>query len=511
MIKELLDLQSKKKVDIIEKIFNTKNHSCTQARLLKELKMTYPTLRNLIETINYDAKLFGFENFSITHSPPNQLYTLEMDEESNIQMVIHSYIRQTTKFRLLELLLTTSFATIQVVADRLFISYTSIRKDIKELNKLLEPYCITISTSNGIYLEGEEMGIRMFYSMIFLTVFGGESWPFLFIRYSEISELLEKCPKEIYNARSFDKSIAIHFYIAIHLLRVRQNNPVLPSQLHNVPIYKPYSDRSKQSFHSFVAQLKSYLPNLNEQKLIFSSRIILSVITAFGSYSSIKKVPTFFYSEPLLTKNDFFTTAIAICEKVNNHLSVPFSETEKENLLYSLMSVNYRYLLFKKIDLCLEPIILGYSKIDRDIRKRHKVRHLELLINRMMNLEEFSVLNAHKQELAADYLIIFEKRIDFSKHTKTINVAVLSIISNETSVANFMNYFSNYYNVCVKDGWNSRTDLIICDFPLSEHVQASFGINQPIVYVHTRWSGSDYEKINKALARIAIDKFVNNV
>lgn len=271
-MKELLDLKSKKKVAIIEKIFQFENHSCTQALLLEELRMTYPTLRSLIETINSDVERFGHENFSITHSPSNQLYTLNIHEESSIQLVIHSYVKDSPKFKLVELLLTSTFPNLQVVADKLFISYVSIRKDIKELNELLRPYQVQISTSNGVKLEGDEMGIRLYYTFLFLTVYGGESWPFSFIQYFEITELLSKCPKEIYNAGLLDKGMLLHFYFAVHLLRVRRDNPIQESHIFKVPLYSPYSNESKKSFAHFLLRLRNYVPNEKEEELIYNAR-----------------------------------------------------------------------------------------------------------------------------------------------------------------------------------------------------------------------------------------------
>ena len=510
-MKELLDLKSKKKVAIIERIFHSKNHSCAQSLLLEELDVTYPTLRLLIETINSDALKFGYETFSITHSPSNQLYTLNTHEESSIQLIIHSYVKESPKFKLLELLLTSDFPKLQMAADKLFVSYGSIRKDIKELNELLKQYRVSISTSNGIRLEGDEVGIRLYFTFLFLTVYGGESWPFKFIRYFEITALLDSCPKEIYNAKFLDKSMMVHFYLAVHLLRVRQNKFIPDSHSFCIPLYMAYSEESKRSYELFLINLSNYVPNVSGENLRYTARIILSVIVAFGSYASIEAVPTFFYSDPLFKQNGFLELIFLIDEKIEQHLSIPLSHNEREKLLYSLMSVNYRYLFFKNVSLNLEALILGYTKIDRNLKKRHKVKHLKLLVNKLMELEEFSLFEPYKKELSSDYFLILEKRIDFSTHTLPINVVILSVVSNETGVLDFKKTFSNYYNVQVADTLEGEVDLVISDFPLSHQLLSANSIKQPIVYVNTRWSESDYLKINKKLAEIATVKFINKV
>lgn len=198
---------------------------------------------------------------------------------------------------------------------------------------------------------------------MYLNVYGGESWPFLFIRYFEITELLKKCPKEIYDAELLDKGMLVHFYVAVHLLRIRQKKHVQNFHAFNVPLYKPYSSESKKSYEAFGKELSRYVPNLNSELLNLTTRFMLSVVIAFGSYSSIEKVPAFFYSDPLFKKTTFLDAIFAVYEEIDGHLSIPLSEIEKEKLLYSLMSVNYRHLLFKNICLDLNSLIIGYDNI----------------------------------------------------------------------------------------------------------------------------------------------------
>lgn len=510
-MKELLDLNGKKKVAIIEKIFKSKKHSCSQTILLNELNMTYPTLRSLVETINMDAAYFGYEHFFITHSPTNQMYTLNIHEENSVQLVVYSYIKESPKFKLLDLLLTNSFPNLKSVADRLFISYNSLRKDIYELNELLEQYDFHVSLNSGVSLEGDEVGIRLYYTFLFLTLYGGETWPFKFIHYYEITELLDNCPKEIYKSGYLDKNVLVHYSVAIHLLRIRQKNYILDSHSFIVPLYKPYSPESKQSYEEFSAVLRKYVPNINEKLLMMATSFILSTILALGSYAFIDKVPTFFYSEKQFEKINFHDITSAICNKVDQLLSIPLSYIEREKLIYSIMSVNYRYLLFRNLNLNLESMIIDYGNIAGNSRKKHKVKHLKLLIQKFMDQDKLSIFEPNKKELAADYFIILEKCIDFSKHTLPIKVAILSMISTDTSASDFLSYFSNYYNVHISEKMEGDVDLVISDILMSNQVLTIFSINQPTVYVNTRWSEIDYEKINSKLAEIATNKFINKI
>lgn len=301
----------------------------------------------------------------------------------------------------------------------------------------------------------------------------------------------------------------IHYYVAVHFFRVRKNFLVPETRKFDIPLYTPYSVSSTESFNEFTCNLKRYVPNISTNIKLFTSRLLMSVLLALGSYSSIDKVPSFFYTEVQFEENKFLGTILFISEQVDLQLSIPFSKSEKEKLLYSLFSITYRFFLFKGLSMDLSSIIMGFSEIGRNSKKIHKMKHLERLVREMMNLEELSILTPFKKELGDNYLLILEKRIDFSKHTLPIKVAIFSVISNETATFDFLSRFSNYYNICVTDKMDKNIDLFISDFSLSPQVISSLRIHQPIIYVNTRWTESDYEKVNTKLAEIATEKFLN--
>lgn len=511
-MKELLDSKSKKKIDIIEKIFHSNKHSCAQSDLLNDLNLTYPTLISMVEGINNDLLGFGYESFSITRHSYNQSYSIGISENMSIQLVIHAYIRKSSKFKLLELLLTSSYSNLESLSRRLFISYSSVRRDIKDLNQLLSKYSLKISAKDGVRLEGDELGIRLFYTILFLTAYGGELWPFSYIQYLEITKILKDCPKEIYVAGSIDKSMLVHYYFAIHLLRVRKNYLIPETRSFDIALYTPYPKESIEAFDTFTSNLNKYLPNLSNRVLTFTSRLLLSTVLAMGNYSPIDKVPAFFYCEDQLKETKIVETVIFMIDLVEQHLSIPFSSGEKEKLLYSMLSVTYRYFLFKGVSMDLSSTIMGFTEIQRNVRKKHKINHMRDLVRQMMDREELSIFDPFRKELEQNYLLVLEKRIDFSKHTLPIKVAIFSIISNENAVFDFMSYFSNYYNVSIVDNIETDTDidLFISDFVLSPQVISSLSISQPVVYVNTRWIDSDYEKINTKLAEIATENFINS-
>ncbi|MGM0167101.1 hypothetical protein IGI39_002081 [Enterococcus sp. AZ135] len=510
-MKYLLDKKTLKKVEVIETIFDSKNHMCAQKKLLEKNQITYPTLLAMVDIINDDVRRFGYSEVEIIHISTNKIFVLNINEDASIQLLLHAYIRESPKFELLKLLLTSSYPNLQLISDKLNISYSELRRGIKELNDSLKTNGVQISTNKGVALVGDELGIRLYYTFLFLLVYGGESWPFTFIQYFEITKLLQNCPNEIYRSGSIDKSVLIHFYVAIHLLRDRKNELVPTSRKFDISLYHSYSEETEICISKFILNIKSYVPNMNDEHLRFTSKLLISVLLAFGSYASIEKVPSFFYCETEFEKNGFLQIAYFIYEQVNQHLYIPFSNSEKEKFLYTIMSINYRFFLFKGLNINLDSVIVSYGDIKRNTRKQHKVDHLRPLIQQMMDLPELIDLAPFKEVLSSEYLTVFDRCIDFSKHTRLIKVAIISIVSNKTATFDFMSYFSNYYNVCVVDELEPGIDLFISDFPMSHKVLTALKIDQPIVYVNTRWNEADFGKVNQMLATIATDNFINEI
>lgn len=508
-VRELLDVKDQKKLLVIEKIFYAENHSCAQEILLEELKITYPTLMTTIEKINEDLTDFGYPNFSIIHSPSNQLFSFDLKEDISMQIIVSMYLKASIKFEILEALLHRSYPTMKDLANKLNVSYLSIRTNIKKLNELLEGNKIVISTKKELSIQGNELSIRLYYTFILLFVYGAEKWPFSFIGYFEISNLLVHCPKEIYLAKTFDKSLLVHYYVAIHLLRDKKGNQLNREDMMKIPLYQAYSIESKKESQSFFQEMHNHMANVSIAYLTFSAQVLFSCILAFGGYSVIKNPPMFFYKDQQIKEIGFLDTIFFIMERIEQYLTTPLSKQEKDKLLYSLMSVNYRVHLFEDLKLDLELLIPEYRKIERHPAKKYKLDYVITLINEVISSNKNLLSNPFQEYLKYQYLQIIDKRIDFSKHTQKIKIATLSIISNEILTQELYAHFSQFYNIEVVEQLEANIDLFVSEFKLSQEVIQSLKVNQPVVYVHSRLVDSDYDKINKCLEEIAITKFKN--
>ncbi|EAE4973781.1 transcriptional regulator, partial [Listeria monocytogenes] len=95
------------------------------------------------------------------------------------------------KFQILETLLLSSFPNLQVLANEVHVSYSGIKKEIKELNEELRERNLYISTGSQVEITGDEFSLRIFYTFLFLVAYSGDRWPFSFVKYDEITDILE--------------------------------------------------------------------------------------------------------------------------------------------------------------------------------------------------------------------------------------------------------------------------------------------------------------------------------
>ncbi|SET55118.1 Mga helix-turn-helix domain-containing protein [Enterococcus malodoratus] len=502
-MRELLDLRYQKKIEMIELIFYSKNHSIAQTELLDALEVTYPTLVATVDKVNLDAKEFGYNDFTIVHSPQQQLFSLEIKEDLGIQFMFSAYLKKSLKFQLLQLLLTESFPTMKILANKMNVSYFSIRQTVKQLNEKLDSRHMSISTDKEVAIVGNELAIRLYYSVLYLFVYGGGEWPFSFIHYFEISKLLADCPKEIYVSGTIDKTLLVHYYTAIHLLRDKKGQFL--SDI-NAPLYSPPLIEEEDTYRSFVLKMKKYLVNANDAYVNYTSSALISCILAFGNYSTIETPPPFFYLDKRLQDLDFLASIYLFVEQLEQNFLIPFSTIEKNKILYALMSTHYRTLLFEDMNLDLDSSLPVYRALTRHPSKLFKIDYLKQLIRKIMDSNASAYTKLDQTYLEKEYVLILDKYINLSKHTKEIKVAVLSIVSNELLTQEFKANFSAYYNIEVVEEYDRKIDLFISDFLLSKEVIKSLKIKHPIVYVHTKLAEGYYEKLNKQLAEIATIK-----
>jgi hypothetical protein len=155
----------------------------------------------------------------------------------------------------------------------------------------------------------------------------------------------------------------------------------------------------------------------------------------------------------------------------------------------------------------LKDIFTDYLNVDKDRRKRHKIKQIKRIIALEMQTAEFKSFENYKEYLATEYCLIYDRHIHLEKYTAPINISFLTALSKQTIQEEVLHYFSTYYNLHVVNTLSTEVDLIISDIPLSSSVIPSLRLNKPIVYCHMQLIDSDYDKIAAALSAIAKKKF----
>jgi len=503
----IVDKLDKKKLLFIQTIFESDHHICTLETLLRSVDINSQTAISIFHSILEDIRLTDLsESIDLSYSQTNRLFRLQLSDSFTIQNFMNVYILRSTKFKLIKSLLTTSYDTLQDAADSLHVSYSHVRRMIAELNLYFEPMGLRIHSRRKVNLDGNEISLRFFYTALYLTTYGIEYWPFASFNYLELSELLDDCPTEVFESRSLDKNVLTHYYLAIHLLRERQGFSI-DQEKTLISLYKPFSPSHQEAFQRFSASLGKYLPYHSVEKLRKEAQLICSSLLALGSFSSIETAPDFFLLDEQLNNQQFTHKALRIIDRVNHHLYIPLTTRERNKILYSVLCLHYRVAYIGKPLNYIQTLLPYYSHEAIDARKRHKIQHIQALVENEMKSNEFDWGKDFYDYLLSQYCLIYDKNIEFEKHTAPITIAFLSIISNQTLQNDVCQYFSSYFNLNVANSLNDNVDIIISEVPVSVDTISALRLHQPIIHCHQKLVQSDYEKITEALAKIARKNF----
>lgn len=498
-----VDNPDKKKIVFIQTVFDSDQHICSLDTLEDTVKVNRQTIFSLFQSIIEDIRLANFSDLiTIDYASINQIFRMSISEAFNIQTLINLYVKRSVKYRLLYSLLTKTFETLQEAADSLNVSYIQIRRVIADLNIFLESIDLKIHSRRTVFLAGDEITLRFFYTVLFVSTDGITAWPFPSFSYYEISALLDHCPKEVFYSKSLDKMAFTHFYLAVHLLRERQGFPVKKEDF-AISIYQPYTNSNKDEFKAFYHSVGNYLPHYTESKIIENSQIICSSLVALGGYASVDIAPDFFFTDSDLNQQNFSQKASTVIDQIEAYLKEPLTPAERNRMLYLILCLHYRISYIGKPLEKLRSLLPYYFYEASDLRKQYKMNAIQSLIEQVLYSLDLGSTDPFYDYMLFQYCLIYDKCTDFEKHNAPITVAFISIISNQTMQKDITQYFSSYFNLIIAESLSHEIDLIISEVTISSEVISALRLHQPILYCHQKLVDSDYEKITEALAVIA--------
>lgn len=497
-----LEIADKKKLKLLKKIYYTKNHACFKYTLLEQLNITDRTLQETLTHIEEDLIAFNYqEAIKITFHNKKQLYKIDISEDASLDLLFIFYLERSIKFQLLKGLLTNSLDDISSTAKRFYTSYSSLRRSIFDLDSFFSTYGLSIKIRGKIELVGNELVIRTLFTLLYLNAYSGSKWPFSFL-FFEITQLLEKVPNEIYPEHSLDRTYLLHYYLAITVIRLRSNCFTEDEASQKALYNGEQGQKSALEFTEFKKNLHQLAPTLSRQQLEQEARLIVSGVICFGSYQSIEKIPTFFYTDEQLLKIHFMDDLLIIMEHVLTYFQAPLSSEAKELLLYRLSTIHYRLYLFQEQTNTIGD--LWYASLYENIDgiKNIQLNILNDMVSTLLAKEGFAYLKPYSSYLIQEYFYMLEGDLSLKYLLPPINILFLSSTCNRKLMQKHYLHLDNEVQVNIYDHLTPEVDLIISNFVIFRNIMNKISIHQETVHVNDSYFESDYLHVREKIEQI---------
>uniref|UniRef100_A9U780 Predicted protein n=1 Tax=Physcomitrium patens TaxID=3218 RepID=A9U780_PHYPA len=196
----------------------------TLAEVEKSLGVSDKTIRKMVEEISKQLP----SDITIEVSRGKGVFLHRDGRGKTMSEVISSMFRQTTFYRLMNLLFTTDGRfTVEELAEEMFMSISSLKKLIVHLNNNdLKPYKLRITYSSP-KIKGNEMNIRYFYWKLYCDAYEFTGWPFANINFDFIHQLITNIENEKNIVFFINAKRKLSFLLAISTYRVMRGKSVL--------------------------------------------------------------------------------------------------------------------------------------------------------------------------------------------------------------------------------------------------------------------------------------------
>lgn len=510
-VNELLDVKTKRKIDFLEEVYQADNHIVTKKVLLETLNVTEKTLIQIFQAINHDLEQFNLvDRTQLIYFKSKQLISFSIQPSFSFQLLKNQYIKESLRFKILKRLLLKKDRTLNDLADSLFVSYSTVRREISALNIFLEDYEIKIRPQkDGLIINGHELSIRIMYTYLFSNIYGMSHWPKEFINQHEVTSILDLIPKIIFNSRFTDKTMVAYYFCAIHILREPQIKNLSFNFSEDELFYSPVSKEEHEQLDRMVSLFSKRALYL-ESNPVYSCRFLISCIIVIGPYSYISKIPECLLENQILRKTNTINSNHHFISKLNCSLITKLTKSEEQKLLYCFTIIHYRMLLFNTVPPAIEKVLPNYSLHMQHDEKKFLLKHYQKQISRLIHLCLSRNLEPFRAYIEKSYLITLDTQLSILTQTPQINVHCVSITSNDVLYKNIHNYFSPRFNLKKCVTFSENCEIIITDHYISKNSifseKLKLSNSVTIVYIDSYLSAYDYKKILKAFRSIANNK-----
>jgi len=396
------------------------------------------------------------------------------------------------------LLFEKDYVLLNNLADELFVSRSTISKDINEIKKTLKKYDLTIDSLpyKGIYVSGEELSKRHF-----------------ILNYFFVSRF-KKSLESLFNEENFMQDITIDEIYIIVLDEVRETNfKVSDYVLNNIVLHISLSIKRIQDGFEFEKNMDNQI-ELSETTLEMSNRILTQIEHVVGfefpeeetNYLSLYFQKTKYnqYKEKNPVQSKLERQVYDVLKTIDKETGY---EMQEDRILYDGLLTHMKQLLFRinQDKKSINPLLNEIKEKHSDTLKLTKkyLSKIPLLKNKQLDDNEWGYLTLH--------LVAYIERFKNKSKLSVLVVCATGVGSSQMLKARLENEFGSKINIIdvisyyeINDELLNEIDLIISSIDLSRTI-----MKKPVVNVSVFLDKDDIKKINKSIKeKVKEEKFL---
>ncbi|MDK6686854.1 helix-turn-helix domain-containing protein [Aerococcus sp. UMB8623] len=277
------------------------------------------------------------------------------------------FSQEAVTYRLLFELMSQSYASVEDLSQKIYVSRSSVYRAIKQINQFFEEANLELEvTTSPLALEGKEMSIRLFYPFILIHYLPDTLWPFRSISQQQAFDLYEILSSTSPYLKSFSSNPLVYLQIGLnferfvnHFVVEKADWPITTRELSllmvNLDIFTDFQAQAgRYPLFEVIPQVVPGLISsgtlLNRSYLEESTRVPATVKQSIADFEAdmykLKedyKLQTAQEKDIQLISLSLYNLCIAMDEKVNVVLNNPI--TYQSNLVYEVACINPEFVV----------------------------------------------------------------------------------------------------------------------------------------------------------------------
>lgn len=498
-----MDIRYLSRFLLIEHLHINQNSSIEVMKLVKLLNISYPTVKKIINEIKLDIEELNYQDYvELTDLFEQNKVIWNVKKNFSLSVFRLHYLEQSYRFKMFSLFLEPKKWTVSDITKKLNITYAMAKKEISFLNTYFHLYAknISLNYERKIFLQGDEITIRLLYTGIFQQVYGGYKWPFLFISTYEVSEALSVLDGKVFQ-RFTPRLLTIWFGLAISLLRAKEQ-PVPENPYY----WTPMNDSERNMYDAFVLLLKKRGSMVKSKILEREAKFLISCIIANDAGNNFKGTSDFFNTHPELKKIDFASWIKGKLEVVEQYALRTMTAEERIMARARLNGIFYQILLYKE---ALQESILDlfiHHPFEFPENKERERTFYSIIMKQAYDKSD-SLEADYVEYLCAVYYKFLFFELDRDLFHPKIRIFLMSCRTPEMLFSTKIQTVGNYFLVEVVKNFSEEVDLIISDVALSNVNSVVLPKKTPIIYLNSTYCVKDSEILQQTLTKIADEKY----